>query len=126
MASGCGGDGPERVVVSGLVTFEGEPIKEGRMRFGPIKDTTAPRSGAMIVDGRYTVDAKGGVPVGTHGVEIEAVRARGNAPNAREMPGMGAASIEQYIPDRYNIKTELQLTIEPDSPSITKDFDLVE
>ena len=62
MLAGCGGqEGSERVVVSGTVTYRGEPLDDGEIRFLPIKGTKAPMSGAKIIDGQYAVEARGGV-----------------------------------------------------------------
>jgi len=38
---GCGGGGIERVDVSGAVTYQGEPVKEGLISFVPQGDDTA-------------------------------------------------------------------------------------
>jgi hypothetical protein len=127
--SGCGRDqGPERVVVSGKVTFNGKPLDEGQIRFVPTATSAVPVSGASIKDGQYKVDSRGGVPVGMHKIEIEAHRVDPKAvkpglpppPMARGVPRI------QYIPKRYNVDSQLQLTIEPGSKPITKDFELTE
>ena len=121
---GCGRSGPEMVTVSGTVTFEGRPVQEGRIRFRPAEGTRATVTGADIRDGKYTVTNKGGVPVGTHRVEIEALRARPGAGGGADIPGAPATSVQQYIPARYNKQTELTITIEPGSGAVTKDFAL--
>ena len=124
MAAGCGPGGPERTIVSGTVTFDGQGVQEGTIRFVPTQDTTLPVSGAPIQDGQYRVDALGGVPVGAHRVEIEATRAdpKAAAPG-EEIPGVEGPPREQYIPAKYNRDSELQVTIES-GQAVTKDFDL--
>ncbi|NLY02237.1 MAG: hypothetical protein GXY83_39635 [Rhodopirellula sp.] len=124
LATGCGESGGiERTVVSGTVSYDGQPIEEGMIRFVPTKDTAAPVSGAEIQGGKYTVDAKGGVPVGSHRVEVEAYRT-GAAPAAgEEVPGVEGAPKEQFLPEKYNLKSELEVTIGSDGP-VTEDFDL--
>ena len=83
--SGCGRDqGPERVVVSGTVTFDGKPIRRGRIHFMPVATSAVPVSGADIKDGRYKVDGRGGVPVGTYKIEIEAYRVDQTPPKPGE------------------------------------------
>ncbi len=128
---GCGREGLERVIVSGTVTYRGEALASGRIVFLPTKGTRAPLSGAEIVDGKYTVEAKGGVPVGTHKVKITAQRvdpkfaARGEVlPNSYR--DVGGPPIQQYIPERYNARTELEITIPPGAGEITEVFDLVD
>ena len=129
LIAGCGRNGSDRVVVEGTVTYRGEPLPSGRIRFVPIKGTKAPLSGADVVGGKYVVDAKGGVPVGTHQVQITAQRVDPKyAGRGDSVPGdfqdVGGPPVEQYIPKRYNVQSELEITIPPDSSGVTKAFDL--
>ncbi len=125
---GCGGKGLDRVVVSGKVTLGGKPLADGEIRFVPIEGTKAPISGAAIVNGRYKAGAKGGVPLGTYKVEIEAYRplsgAQPNKSSDDDMVGSGGAR-EQYIPARYNKNSELKITVPPESGALVSDFELV-
>ena len=47
-------------------------FKQGTIRLIPVGQTKTPPWGAEIIDGRYSCHGRGGVPVGTHKVEIEA------------------------------------------------------
>ena len=125
---GCGSQGPERATISGTVTYMGEPLKTGVIRLVPMPGTTAPVSTAPITDGRYTLSAHGGVPVGTHKIEIMANRPNKQAPvEVEDFPGLASkANVEQYIPEKYNKKSELTITVPSGSGAITKDFDLTE
>ncbi|MBN2292356.1 MAG: hypothetical protein JXM70_08025 [Pirellulales bacterium] len=118
---GCGPRGPERVVVSGTVTYEGKAIADGRINFMPSEKSAVPMSGAVIKNGKYRVDAKGGVPVGTHKVEIEAY---GGSPASGQILKPGARP--QYLPKKFNLDSKLEITIEPGSGELTKDFELTE
>jgi hypothetical protein len=127
IAGGCGRSGPERAVLTGTVTYQGEPVKEGLIRFIPIKGTEGPSWGAHIIDGRYNAYGKGGVPVGTQKVEIIAYRDRNvkrAAPPTDDMLADAQSPREQYIPQKYNAKTELEITIPPGSGKTTRDFKL--
>src|SRR5688572_29535122 len=74
--AGCGAnEGPQRVIVQGKVAFEGQPVANGQILFYPTGDTRGPVSGGPIKDGQYVAKARGGVPIGTHRVEITAFRA---------------------------------------------------
>ena len=129
MTAGCGSSGPERAVVSGEVTYNGQPVEKGTIRFLPTKGTETPPWGAHIVDGKYKAYGKGGVPVGTHKVEILGYRTRpGQVPTGEPPPGMTAeeAAREQFLPPKYNTQTELEITIEPGSGSVITDFRLAE
>jgi hypothetical protein len=120
---GCGGRGIETVPVVGRVSFEGEPIKEGRIRFFPVEGTTGPMTGAEIREGQYEVQNRGGVPVGKHRVEIEA-RRFGKGGSGPEVPGLGNPAVEQFIPAKYNRQSQLFVTVESGSGKKTLDFDL--
>lgn len=129
--NGCGRDGPERVVVSGTITFHGEPVKTGEIRFIPTKGTEGPAEGALLVDGQYLANGKGGVPVGTYMVTI--VAWNGRAPT-RDMPSPDAAtgrqskesSRKQLLPAKYNTQSQLEITIPSGSGSIIHDLALTE
>lgn len=126
MILGCGRSGPERAVVSGTVTYQGRPLPQGTIRFLPTAETKTPMSGALIVDGKYTADKRGGVPVGTHKVVIEAFRPKGRTAGTGT-PGDVAGGLvprEQYLPARYNARSQLQITLEPGAGSVEKDFAL--
>ena len=123
--TGCGGDqGPERVVVSGTVTYNGQPIPKGDIRFMPVATSAMPMAGAEIIDGKYKVDGRGGVPVGTYKIEIEAYRMKSGAPYPAIM-GRGAPRI-QYLPKRHNADSKERITIESGSEDIVKDFSLTD
>ena len=130
LSGGCGRGGPERVVVSGTVTHQGRPLGEGEIRFLPIKGTQAPMAGAHVVDGKYVVDAKGGVPVGTFKIEIVAYRIIPAHAHQAGIPDadfdLDGSPKEQYLSEKYNTKTELEITIPPGSGKITKSFDLAD
>ena len=127
---GCGeNDGLERVVVSGAVTYQGKPIPVGMIRFVPPPTSAAPASGSQIIDGRYSANIRGGVPVGTYKVNIEAYSTAPNntsTPSQPTPPGLPAVVNKQYLPAKYNANTTLEITIQPGSGEITKDFDLAE
>jgi hypothetical protein len=130
LLAGCGDDrGPERVVVSGTVTYNGKPIPDGSIRFVPTAASAAPISGAPIVAGRYKIESRGGVAMGTYRVQIEAYRqaANQNAPAAPLRHGLPTGEMrEQYLPARHNTQTQLQTTIESGRREVTKDFELTD
>jgi len=132
LAPGCGrGGGPERVIVSGTVQYRGEPVQLGQIRFLPAEGTGAPSSGAWIIDGQYKVDARGGVPVGTHRVWIEAFPPpveSADAPPIDAAPGSNAGTRTPHkpLPAKFNTQTELRLTVESGLRSLTHDFDLTD
>jgi hypothetical protein len=126
-SSGCNRDrGPERVVVSGAVTYQGKPIPEGRIRFTPLPNFPVPVSGASIADGKYKVDGHGGVPVGTHKVQIEAYHKVAVKPGELAPPMSRGFVGRQYLPKKYNDDTQIEIKVEPGSRDIVKNFELAD
>jgi hypothetical protein len=73
LISGCGGgDGLERVALSGSVTLNGEPVPNGVVRFAPAAGTEGPMASAMITDGRYQVPRDVGPVAGNYEARIHA------------------------------------------------------
>ena len=120
---GCGAGDPQRVVVSGNVTYQGQPVRNGRIRFLPVQGTQCPVTGGTISGGRYVVDRKGGVPAGTYRVEIRTVSAARRDQTSMEDDDHPAPD-ETSIPAKYNENSQLRILIEPDGATITKDFHL--
>lgn len=124
--TGCGGNGEGRSVVSGTVSYLGKPIEKGQIRFIPSADSNLPMSAALIADGKYQIDRKGGVPDGTYKVSIEAYRVpakyahlvKPDKPSGVEIPQ------QQYLPEKFNRATNLTITIDAKSSSADSDFNL--
>lgn len=128
-AGGCNKSDLDKVIVEGTVTFAGAPIDNGEIRFYPSEGTVGPVSGAPISGGKYVAEAKGGVPVGMHQVQIKGFRRAENASVDEEsnpvIPGGSTGAPFQYVPDQFNKKSELTIAIEGESNRVTKNFDLV-
>ncbi|WP_152053899.1 hypothetical protein [Tautonia marina] len=127
-ASGCGGgDGLQRMPIDGTVTFDGQPLEDGRIQFFPDPGNAEPiMSGAPITSGSYSIAQVDGLVPGTYVVRISsasgeevAVTGEGDA----QMPGLGPIHPIELIPSKYN--TESTLTAEvTSSGSNTFDFSL--
>src|SRR5262245_28750207 len=103
--AGC--SGPNISTVTGEVTLDGQPLKEGIIRFVPVNGDT-PTADAPIVNGRF----KAPVPPGQKRVEISAPkpgkkRKAYDTPDSPEVEDVG-----ELIPERYNAKSELPLTVQ--------------
>jgi hypothetical protein len=103
VASGCAEQGEPLYPVSGEVTFEGEPLAEGTIAFVPI-DGRSPHA-TPITAGKYEVE----LPAGPQKVVIEASRFIGP-----EDKVMGLRPREQFVPDKYNIESTLQVEVKSD------------
>lgn len=119
---GCNkGDGLTRSIVSGSVTLRGQPVQDGQIRFIPQGDTQGPLTIESIKDGQYRCARVGGVPVGTHRVEILAFH-----PDDPEPTGPGERPRRQLVPNRFNRDSELTVTISSSSGDVVQDFALTD
>jgi hypothetical protein len=103
--AGCA-DGPAVGDVRGTVTVNGQPLKEGSIRFIPVAGDT-PASGGTIRDGSF--EAK--VPVAKQRVEIVA-----NVIDEDKTPPNATADqivMKKVVPDRYGAGSELTLDVKP-------------
>lgn len=122
---GCGSSsGPERVPLSGTVTYQGQPVEKGEIRFLPIEGTTASPSGATINAGKYEVTARGGVPVGKFKVAITAFKTNPKPSAAKQKGIMGGADLIQYLPPKYNDESLLSITVDAKENNKTENFEL--
>ena len=129
VTNGCGPGGIERAVISGTVTHNGQPLEEGEIRFIPEAGSGVPMSGAAIVDGKYIADSQGGVPVAKHKIQIESWRIseewlKQHGPSGPDEVPDWRIPRQQIIPEKYNVRTELEITVEPGSGEITRNFEL--
>ena len=121
---GCRHSELEKRVVRGKVTYASQPVTNGDVLFYPLDDTRGPVAGASIKDGAYVAEAKDGVPVGRHRVQIRAFRV-----DARNMPATpeeldAPGQRQQYLPEKYNTNTTLEITVPSGSGPLRYDFDL--
>lgn len=111
VATGCSPGGSQLYTVSGKVTFENEPVKDGRITFkmgGPAGKAYS----TEIKDGAYTAQVEPGPAV----VEITASRlipGKFDTSNGTKEP-VG----EMYIPGKYNTSTQLKAEVKPQSNDI--------
>ena len=108
LAAGCGG-GEKAHTVSGTVTFDGEPVKEGHIAFHPAGGGAG--AGASISGGRYSVTA----PAGKYRVEVNASRMTKLPPGQTGMNG-ATEEVREFIPKRYNSASELTADVPGPDP----------
>lgn len=76
---GCGGEkykGDKRYPLSGVVTYQGEPIDLGSITLLPEAGQTA-RSGGVIQDGKFVIPEPKGPNVGKYRVEVHWLKMTG-------------------------------------------------
>jgi hypothetical protein len=74
-AIGCTPAGPKRYQVSGTVTFDGQPVTEGEIRFSPdnTKGNTGPQGYAAIENGKFKTLKETGIITGPMFATVTAV-----------------------------------------------------
>ena len=107
---------PDEVcAVSGTVTYDGQSVENGSLRFDPVDGTVGPAGVAKISQGEYVVGADQGLVPGAYQVTIVATRKTGRQVTTTEqLPGEAAdvPEVVQYIPSRYNVNTELRVELQ--------------
>ncbi|HWL07524.1 MAG TPA: hypothetical protein VNQ76_03900 [Planctomicrobium sp.] len=94
-------DGPPLFSVSGVVNWNGQPLEHGSIAFVP-SDGVGAAFGAEITKGKF--QAK--LPTGPKNVSITSYRISESLIGPDGEPGT-----EQYLPARYNTKSELSTVI---------------
>lgn len=118
--AGCG-DSSARQAITGRVAYKGVDLEEGTIHFFPKNAAAGDATGAMIVKGRYTIDADHGLPPGLYDVRISSPDYKGKRPDAGEAPGAPYLAAER-LPAKYNLKSELFIEV---SPSSRKEYDFL-
>lgn len=115
---GCGG--PTYGDLGGDVSFDGQPLKEGVIRFVPV-DGQGTTAATMIENGKFREK----IIVGSYKVEISSPKLPKGVNSAKEMKrgtvDEGAA-LEELLPEKYNLKTELKVDVKSGTNDVK--FDL--
>src|SRR5205814_6718966 len=113
--AGCGG--PGLTAVSGVVSLDGQPLKEGSIHFAPA-DGKAPSQAAMIGEGKFSTQ----LHRTNYKVQIFAPKpAKVIAKLDEKGPG-GGPTVEELLPPRYNFQSELTLNVA--NPTTAANFEL--
>jgi hypothetical protein len=107
--------------VSGTVTFDGDPLADGTITFVALSPENQ-GSAAKIEEGRYSIRGERGLADGEYRVEVSALRETGKSITNPDEPGSMMPERVQYIPLRYNQRTELKATVSSSSRKF--DFEL--
>ncbi len=112
---GCGGSG--LTPVAGAVTLDGQPLAEGTIHFAPA-DGSGPSQAAMIREGKYSTELS---PT-NYKVQIFAPKPSKIVAKLDENGPGGGPRMEELLPPRYNVNSELTLQIS--GPTKGADFEL--
>ena len=116
---GCGDSG--RFPIKGSVKFDGTPVKKGYIVILPMPGTEGPAAGSDIIDGTFNVSAEKGVFEGHFKVEIKGWR-ESKKMTEDFVTGEKYADPVQFLPAKFNTKSELTMDVEADKESY--DFNL--
>ena len=112
---GCSGS--SQCTVTGNLSFNGQPVQDGSIRFFPVEGTDGHGAVAKIQNGQYAITSESNLRSGKYVVQITATRKTGRTIKPKEvMPGdSGSPSEEevQIIPAKYNLKSELRVDLQP-------------
>jgi hypothetical protein len=99
--AGCNRGGTDRCAVTGAVTLKGQPVNGGNIQFAPMSVKQVSASGAVILDGRYTIPRQSGLAAGKYRVRIYWPEKAGieQGPNV-PLP-------KERVPAKYNADSEL-------------------
>jgi hypothetical protein len=112
--TGCSNDGVQRAEVSGTVTFNGQPVKEGSINFFPTDGTKGPEAGGAILDGKYHIPKAKGPVVGKNRVELRAFQKTGRRiQDPTAPPGTLTEEIANVFPLEFNTNSELRRDVQP-------------
>jgi hypothetical protein len=114
--AGCGGDGIERVELSGKVTYRGQPVEEGFISLEPIGQGI--QSGAKIIQGAYEAVGRGSVPVGKYKVRISWLK----DDKSQQMSGFSFPVTVNVLPFKYNKTSQLTLEVPSGEGSMIQDY----
>jgi hypothetical protein len=114
--AGCSSEGTKGTV-EGTVTLDRQPLEQGLIRFVPADGKSQPAD-ATITSGKFKAE----VPVGDVRVEITSPKVVGKMKMYDTPDSPTVDRIEEAIPPKYNVNTELTMTVPKGKTE--KQFDL--
>jgi hypothetical protein len=129
--AGCSGEAEDnlpRQAVWGNVTLDDKPLERGSITFTPadVGQPGAVSTGALIVDGSYSIGRDGGPTPGKYRVAIlgsEAAAAPAVSEAAGPTPRRSAARKNPTVPEEYNARSILTAEVKADT-SNTFNYDM--
>ena len=124
LLAGCSEANPlGRRAVHGSVSFQGQPIDSGSIRFEPEDLQRGVSSGAVINAGKFNIKTTEGLPPGSYKVMITAPD-RVAKEKVEGPPGEEVSLAKDRIPRKYNVKSELKLEVPKARGSHEANFNL--
>ncbi len=113
--AGCSDPYGGRMEVSGAVTLQGQPLKEGSILFAPLENQDTP-GGAQVIQGEYKIPPQSGLRPGKYLVRLTAGDGRTPANEEIAAPG-GPANIVSVdlIPEDWNTRSKHEIEVKAKS-----------
>lgn len=111
---GCSGADDGRRELSGTVEFKGKPLDQGTIQFHPEGDGTF--GGAPIENGKFSIDRKQGLKVGTYRVVISSGMPGKAA--AEAAPGESGPPAKERIPASWNVNSKQTVKVADSGPNV--------
>jgi len=99
----------------------GKPIERGMIQFSPAESLQGGETGAIILDGAYTIARAQGLHPGKYRVRVYA--SAGVAPQAGGPGALGIAPPRELVAPRYNTKSQLTAEVSGSS-DLSLDFEV--
>ena len=110
---GCGDSGPQRVEVTGSVSWKGKPLDQGSLVLEPLDVKSGIATGIEIRNGEFLIPADRGPTPGDYRIKILSYQPTGRQIKDEDAGGM-TEEVQQVIPSRYNVESELTARIPDD------------
>lgn len=100
--------------VTGKITLNGKPLKNGTINFSDKSPENAGGAGGLISQGSFTLTGEYGIKPGTYSVKIYAARDydRATGEVATDQTPMGNLVPIDIIPAEFNKKSQMTFTVE--------------
>jgi hypothetical protein len=109
MLAGCS-QSSTHGTVDGTVVLDGEPLREGAVRFVPV-DGASQTASAMVRNGQFTAT----VPIGHMRVEFSGAKVVGQQKMYGTPDSPKVDMVAELLPPRYNVQSELTLDVQAGS-----------
>ena len=130
LIAGCSDTGKS---ISGSVSYQGEPIKNGTIIFLPTSGTAGSSTWADIVEGKYSISSENRVvPGGTYRVEVSGMRKTGRKLDVKQglvpLPANDSSVTyeeeENFLPGKYHAQSVLTVEFSDSAGPEQRDFHL--
>lgn len=115
--AGCN-QGPAVGTITGDVTFDGQPVKDGHILFTPL-DGNGQTGGGPLREGKFKAEK---VPVGKMKVELHGNKVIGKRKAYDTPTSPWEDDVTELLPPKYNFKSELTLEVKRGSQDVKYDL----